>query len=84
MSMQCADFAGEMKTQSHAMVSLTQLEVQLLADKIIEEIFGLKQKRVSKKRIVEMVAGELQKMGILSREDESLEAGGRRNCTPDL
>jgi hypothetical protein len=70
---------------SQAMAALTQLEVQLLADKIVDEISGLGKKSVSKRRIIAMVAGELQKMGVLvSREDASLDEADRQSCSPAL
>ena len=70
---------------SQAMAALTQLEVQLLADKIVDEISGLGKKSISKRRIIAMVAGELQKMGVLaSREDASLDGVDRQSCTPAL
>ncbi len=68
---------------SQAIAALTQLEVQLLADKIVEEISGLGKKSISKRRIIEMVAGELQKMGVLSsRGDGSLDGADRQSCNP--
>ncbi len=72
------------EVQSQAIGALTQIEVQVLADKIISEILDLGQKSISKKKVVEMVVDELQKLGVINRGDASLEAGGRRSCTPDL
>ncbi len=81
--MQYADSMQESGVQTQAMAALTQLEVQLLADKITDEILG--KRNVSKKKILAMVAGELQKMGVLvSKEDGFLDGDGRQNCSLDL
>ncbi len=49
--------------QPQTTVELTENEVQLLADRIVEEIFKMGQKSISKKKIEKMVASELEKVG---------------------
>ncbi len=49
--------------QSQTTVELTENEVQLLADRIVEEILKMGQKSISKKKIEKMVASELEKVG---------------------
>ena len=48
--------------QQPVAVQLSETEVQLLADRIIDEILQLGQKSISKRKIVKMVESKLQKV----------------------
>lgn len=66
--MECVDLVPGSGMRSQAMAALTQLEVQLLADKIMTEVFSFGQKIVCRRKLIEIVTDELQKMGVLLRD----------------
>ncbi len=61
MTTQFVDNVEEMFEES--VITLTESEVQILADRIVAEILLLGQKSISKRRIERIVASELEKVG---------------------
>ena len=55
MTMQCVE--------AQEQIVLSEQQVQLIADRIVEEILRLGQKSISTRKIVKMVDTELQKAG---------------------
>jgi hypothetical protein len=70
MTTQFVDSVEEMFNQPQTLteggitIELTEKDVQLLADRIVEEILQMGQKSISKKKIEKIVALQLEKVGV--------------------